>query len=133
MGERTFGKATVQKLIDPLPGNRDFVLKITQSRYYDPTGMTIQVVGVNPDIDISAEEDGTFPFQYREENMWAHLPKIPSDTRHKVYFNLEKIKDWVKKKGKADEFLKKHKNDPIKPDYQLIRSLDYAEALLSTK
>jgi len=133
LGERTFGKATVQKLIDPLPGNRDFVLKITQSRYYDPTGMTIQVVGVNPDIEVSAEDDGSFPFQYREENMWAHLPKIPSDTKHKTYFNLDKLKEWVKKKGKAEEFLKKHKNDPIKPDYQLIRSLDYVEALISTK
>ncbi|MBE7410794.1 MAG: S41 family peptidase [Leptospiraceae bacterium] len=133
LGERTFGKATVQKLIDPLPGNRDFVLKLTQSRYYDPSGMTIQVVGVNPDIEVSAEEDGSFPFQYREENMWAHLPKIESDKKHKTYFNLEKLKDWVKKKGMSESFLQKHKNDPIKPDYQLIRSLDYIEALIAVK
>lgn len=43
LGERTFGKATVQKLMD-LQGNSDYVLKITQSRYYSPSGKTIQVV-----------------------------------------------------------------------------------------
>ncbi|HNO27051.1 MAG TPA: S41 family peptidase, partial [Leptospiraceae bacterium] len=47
LGERTFGKATVQKLLD-LPDNNDYVVKITQSRYYAPSGRTIQVVGVEP-------------------------------------------------------------------------------------
>jgi C-terminal peptidase prc len=130
LGERTFGKATVQKLMD-LQGNSDYVLKITQSRYYSPSGKTIQVVGVEPDIQVSAEEDGSFPFQYREENMWHHLPKIPSEGKHKDYFNVEKLKDWVNKNGTGEKFLKDHKNDPIKPDYQLIRSIDYVEAMLN--
>jgi len=131
LGERTFGKATVQKLMD-LQSNSDYVLKITQSRYYSPSGKTIQVVGVEPDIQVSAEEDGSFPFQYREENMWHHLPKIPSEGKHKDYFNVEKLKDWVTKNGTAEKFLKEHKNDPIKPDYQLIRSIDYVEAMLNS-
>ncbi|HRG46112.1 MAG TPA: S41 family peptidase [Leptospiraceae bacterium] len=130
LGERTFGKATVQKLMD-LQGNSDYVLKITQSRYYSPSGKTIQVVGVEPDIQVSAEEDGSFPFQYREENMWHHLPKIPSEGKHKDYFNVEKLKDWVTKNGTGEKYLKDHKNDPIKPDYQLIRSIDYVEAMLN--
>lgn len=130
LGERTFGKATVQQLMD-LQGNSDYVLKITQSRYYSPSGKTIQVVGVEPDIQVSAEEDGSFPFQYREENMWHHLPKIPSEGKHKDYFNVEKLKDWVAKNGTGEKYLKDHKNDPIKPDYQLIRSIDYVEAMLN--
>ncbi|MCE9500794.1 MAG: S41 family peptidase [Leptospira sp.] len=133
LGERTFGKATVQRLIDPLPGNRDYVLKITQSRYYAPSGQTIQVVGVEPDIEVSAEEDGSFPFQYREENIWQHLPEIPSEVKVKNHINIDKLKDWVKANGVADSFLKQHKNDPIKPDYQLIRSIDYVEAMISQK
>lgn len=132
LGERTFGKATVQKLMD-LPGNSDYVLKITQARYYSPSGQTIQVVGVNPDIAISPEEDGSFPFQFREENMWHHLPKIPSETKnYRPKFDIEKLKTWVQENGTSEKFLKKHKNDPIKPDYQLIRSVDYVEALLAT-
>lgn len=132
LGERSFGKATVQKLMD-LPGNSDFVLKITNSRYYSPSGKTIQVVGVTPDIEISEEPDGKFPFRYREEDMWNHLPEIPSVSTHKSRFNIGKIRDFVKQKGTADEYLKKHSNDQIRPDYMLIRALDYVEALVETK
>jgi C-terminal peptidase prc len=133
LGERTFGKATVQKLM-PFPENPDYLIKITQSRYYSPSGRTIQVVGVQPDIEVSAELDGSFPFQYREENMWQHLPKIPAETTtDKQFFDLNKLKNYVAKNGKSESYLKEHKNDPIKPDFQLIRSLDYMEALIQTK
>lgn len=132
LGERSFGKATVQKLMD-LPGNSDFVLKITNSRYYSPSGKTIQVVGVTPDIEISEEPEGTFPFRYREEDMWNHLPEIPSTTSHKSRFNITKIRDYVKQKGKADAYLKDHSNDQIRPDYMLIRALDYVQAVVETK
>lgn len=129
LGERTFGKATVQKLLD-LPGNPDYSLKLTQSRYYSPSDRTIQVVGVEPDIEVSNEEDGSFPFQYREENMWNHLPKIPAETKTKEYFNIKKIKEWVATNGKAEKTLEQLKTGPIRPDYQLIRSIDYVNALL---
>jgi C-terminal peptidase prc len=132
LGERTFGKATVQKLMD-LPHNNDYVLKITQSRYYSPSGKTIQVVGVEPDIEVSAEEDGSFPFQYREENMWHHLPKIPSESKPKEYFNLTSLKDWVKENGKADKAIEVSKQGAIKPDYQLLRSIDYINGFINLK
>ncbi len=132
LGERTFGKATVQKLFF-LPGNPDYQLKLTQSRYYSPSDRTIQVVGVEPDIEISAEEDGSFPFQYREENMWNHLPKIPNDSKPKQHFEIEKLKNWVAINGKAEKTLEQIKNGPIKPDYQLIRSIDYVNALINYK
>jgi C-terminal peptidase prc len=132
LGERTFGKATVQKLMD-LPHNNDYVLKITQSRYYSPSGKTIQVVGVEPDIEVSAEEDGSFPFQYREENMWHHLPKIPSEAKPKEYFNIDSLKDWVKENGKADKAIEISKQGAIKPDYQLLRSIDYINGFVNVK
>ena len=132
LGERSFGKATVQKLMD-LPGNPDYVIKITNSRYYSPSGKTIQVVGVNPDIEISEEPDNTFPTRFREEDMWNHLPKIPYEGLAKSKFNVEAIKDYAKKSGKADSYLKSKENDAIKPDYMLIRSIDYIEGMLQSK
>ncbi len=132
LGERSFGKATVQKLMD-LPGNPDYVIKITNSRYYSPSGKTIQVVGVSPDIEVSEEPDNTFPTRFREEDMWNHLPKIPHEGVAKSKFNTDQIKDFAKKHGKADTFLKSKENDAIKPDYMLIRSLDYIEGMLNTK
>ncbi|MCG9874741.1 MAG: S41 family peptidase [Leptospiraceae bacterium] len=131
LGERTFGKATVQKLM-PLPDNQEFLLKITNSRYYSPSGRTIQVVGVQPDIEISEEADGSFPFRYREEDMWNHLPEIPSTSSIKSKFNIQAIKDYVKKNGTATTYLKEHTNDQIRPDYMLIRSLDFVNAMVET-
>lgn len=132
LGERTFGKATVQTL-EHLDSNPAYLLKITNARYYSPSGKTIQVVGVSPDIEVSEEQDGTFPFRYREEDMWNHLPLIPHEGVAKSRFNLNGIKDYVKKNGKADTYLKEHAIDAIKPDYMLIRSLDYIEGMLNTK
>jgi len=132
LGERSFGKATVQKLMD-LPGNPDYVLKITNSRYYSPSGQTIQVVGVTPDIEVSEEEDGSFPFRYREEDMWNHLPEIQSERRHKSAFNISRIREIVKEKGIAEKYIKEHVNDQIRPDYMLIRALDYVNAMLEVK
>jgi C-terminal peptidase prc len=133
LGERTFGKATVQTL-KPLSSNPQYLIKLTQARYYSPSKRTIQVVGVEPDIEISPEEDGSFPFQFREENMWHHLPKIPADNiKTKQYFDIQKIKEYISKNGKSENYLKEHKNDSIKPDYQLIRSIDYMEALINLK
>ncbi|MCC5814152.1 MAG: PDZ domain-containing protein, partial [Leptospira sp.] len=132
LGERSFGKATVQKLMD-LPGNNDFVLKITNSRYYSPSGQTIQVVGVTPDIEVSEELEGNFPFRYREEDMWNHLPEIPDERKKKSAFNLTKIREHVKINGKADKYFKEHSDDQIRPDFMLIRSLDYVNAMLESK
>lgn len=128
LGERTFGKATVQKL---MPLGNDYLIKLTQARYYSPSGNTIQVVGVKPDIDISSEEDGSFPFRFREENMWNHLSELPAAAEERSSFDVKKLEAWVQKNGKAADFIASHKNDPIKPDYQLIRSLDYIEALIN--
>lgn len=132
LGERSFGKATVQKLME-LPGNPDYVLKITNSRYYSPSGQTIQVVGVSPDIEVSEEADGSFPFRYREEDMWNHLPEIQSERRHKSPFNIARIREIVKAKGKAEKYIKEHSNDQIRPDYMLIRALDYIDAMLENQ
>ena len=72
LGERSFGKASVQTLH---PWG-DVILKLTSARYYAPEGYTIQVHGVKPDIEISDELDGTFPPRFREEDMWQHLPRL---------------------------------------------------------
>ena len=132
LGERSFGKGTVQRLME-LDNNSDYMIKLTQAKYYSPSGQTIQVVGVHPDIKISTEEDGSFPFKYvyREEDMWNHLPNISYDSkRQKKHFDIKKIKDWVKKNGKSEEYIKQHKKDAIKPDFQLIRAADYLDVMI---
>ncbi|MDE2295895.1 MAG: S41 family peptidase [Gammaproteobacteria bacterium] len=47
MGQRTFGKGSVQTVM-PLPGGR--ALKLTTSLYYTPSGVSINHTGLLPDI-----------------------------------------------------------------------------------
>ena len=128
LGERTFGKATVQSVN---PSYAETYVKITTSRYYSPNDYTVQVSGVHPDIKISDESDGTFPLKFREENMWDHLPrikKIKANNRRRRW--IQKINKFVGKNTVAEEYIKKHKSDALRPDYMLIRSLAYIKAML---
>lgn len=55
MGEKTFGKGSVQKLID-LP--RGAVLKVTVAKWYTPDGKNINKEGIAPDkkVELSSED-----------------------------------------------------------------------------
>ncbi len=49
IGEKTFGKGSVQRMISLSNGG---AIKITIARYYSPSGKTIQAEGVSPDIEV---------------------------------------------------------------------------------
>ncbi len=52
MGERTFGKGSVQSVMS-LPGGR--ALKLTTSLYFTPSGASINHKGIAPDIEMKAD------------------------------------------------------------------------------
>lgn len=52
MGERTFGKGSVQTIL-PLP-ERGTGLKLTTARYYTPAGRSIQAEGIVPDVALQS-------------------------------------------------------------------------------
>ena len=54
IGRRTFGKGSVQTVI-PLSGGR--ALKLTTSRYFTPSGISIQDRGIEPDLPIEGVEE----------------------------------------------------------------------------
>jgi carboxyl-terminal processing protease len=54
LGERTFGKGSVQTVIPLRDGQ---ALKLTTSRYYTPSGVSIHERGLEPDITIGPTED----------------------------------------------------------------------------
>jgi carboxyl-terminal processing protease len=51
MGERTYGKGSVQTV---MPLSNGEALKLTTSRYYTPSGRSIQERGLEPDVKITA-------------------------------------------------------------------------------
>jgi len=74
MGERSFGKGSVQTLI---PLSRDTALKLTTARYYTPSGRSVQEGGIEPDITVPQLSDpdrrARALLQYRESDLRGHL------------------------------------------------------------
>lgn len=73
MGERSFGKGSVQTLI-PL-SKRSTALRLTTARYYTPSGRSVQEGGVAPDIAIPQLSDPDFKSKpkFREADLRRHL------------------------------------------------------------
>nr|PZN20247.1 MAG: S41 family peptidase [Pseudomonadota bacterium] len=70
VGARTFGKGSVQTIVD-LPGGAG--LRLTTLRYYTPRGRAIQAQGLEPDVPV-ASPGGEFGVM-RERNLEGHLPE----------------------------------------------------------
>jgi len=69
VGERTFGKGSVQAIVS-LPGGAG--MRLTISRYYTPSGHAIQADGVHPDVPVELKkEEGAV--SYREKDLEGHL------------------------------------------------------------
>jgi carboxyl-terminal processing protease len=73
MGERTFGKGSVQTLV-PL-GNGETALRLTTARYYTPSGRSVQEGGVTPDILVPQISDPDYRSRtrIRESDLRRHL------------------------------------------------------------
>jgi carboxyl-terminal processing protease len=72
MGERTFGKGSVQTL---LPVGGDTALRLTTARYYTPSGRSVQEGGIKPDIEVPQLSDPDYKSRprLREADLRRHL------------------------------------------------------------
>jgi len=74
MGERSFGKGSVQTL---LPLGQTAALKLTTARYYTPAGHSVQEGGIDPDIAVPQLSDPDLAkrskFRLRESDLRGHL------------------------------------------------------------
>jgi len=72
LGERSFGKGSVQTL---LPLTDDTALRLTTARYYTPSGRSVQEGGVEPDIIVPQLSDPDYKDRprLREADLKRHL------------------------------------------------------------
>lgn len=77
MGNRTFGKGSVQSV---LPLGEDSGIKLTTARYYTPSGRSIQVTGVEPDIVVDDTPHGNLFRLPREGDLDHHLQGVDEAT-----------------------------------------------------
>jgi carboxyl-terminal processing protease len=109
MGERSFGKGSVQSL---LPLGKDSALKLTTARYYTPLGRSVQEGGIKPDIRVpqlsDPDEQLRQKYAYRESDLKRHLVNeaalkdddLESDTKPDPRFT--ETADQLKKEGIED-------------------------------
>ncbi len=72
MGERSFGKGSVQTL---LPIDETTALRLTTARYYTPSGRSVQEGGIEPDIAVPQLSDPDYKSRprFREADLGRHL------------------------------------------------------------
>ncbi|HXH02955.1 MAG TPA: S41 family peptidase [Candidatus Competibacteraceae bacterium] len=85
MGERTFGKGSVQTI---LPLQNGTAVKLTTARYYTPSGRSIQAEGIEPDIKLESlklsKVEPPSGNEWREANLAGHLRNDASNGEAKT-------------------------------------------------
>ncbi len=84
LGEKTFGKASVQSLMPLSDGSG---LRLTTAKYYTPNGRLIHDIGIIPDIVVEVPRETMTKLMTQREKIYG-LPKKTEKEREK-----EKIKD----------------------------------------
>ena len=72
MGERSFGKGSVQTVVQTGP---QAALRLTTARYYTPSGRSVQAGGIDPDITVPQLSDADYKDRprVREADLRRHL------------------------------------------------------------
>jgi carboxyl-terminal processing protease len=86
LGTRTFGKGSVQTILPLSDGSG---LRLTTARYYTPSGRSIQLSGIIPDIELpfvpaNDKENKASPKVVREEDLDRHMEKEPDHSGQAV-------------------------------------------------
>lgn len=110
LGRRSFGKGSVQELRDRKVGDKELALKLTVAQYLTPGDVSIQSVGVAPDLEtIPVWVSKDFVAYYgrerfdllREESLSSHLESDKAEELRRSPFTLH--------------FLEQGSLDPNKP------------------
>ncbi len=72
MGEKSFGKGSVQTVVQTGPQS---ALRLTTARYYTPSGRSVQAGGIDPDIPVPQLSDADYKDRkvIRESDLRRHL------------------------------------------------------------
>ena len=121
VGTKSFGKGSVQTVM-PLRGNG--AMRLTTSRYYTPSGRSIQALGVSPDILV--EQPPRAP-QTEEEETTNRPDRSEADLRGRLNndsLTEDEIKQIEEDRARA-ELAAKLRED----DYQLAYAIDILRGL----
>ncbi|HZJ97743.1 MAG TPA: S41 family peptidase [Oligella sp.] len=98
MGNRSFGKGSVQVVLDL---GDDTGVKLTIARYYTPKDRSIQATGIEPDIVVTDTEQGDFFNIRREADLSDHLTGENESSDDEAI--VEVIEEGVESEESVDE------------------------------
>lgn len=132
IGERSFGKGTVQTQV-PFP-SRDgkFYMRRTVARFYLPSGRTNQVEGITPDFEAypipnPTEDDKA---QLREEDEYQALPPKGNAWIQQRPQEVSSLDQCRRTFGKAPAtFLEESKTSVLAPDYPVLVTEDLLDCM----
>ena len=121
VGTKSFGKGSVQTVM-PLRG--DGAMRLTTSRYYTPSGRSIQALGVSPDIIV--EQPRARPDDENEEEANART-RSEADLRGRLSndsLTEDEVRQIEEDRTKAEETAELRNED-----YQLAYAIDILKGL----
>ncbi len=121
MGTQTFGKGSVQTIIPLSDGS---AVRLTTSKYYTPSGRSIQAKGIEPDIIIGETTKGA---HIKEKDLEGHFAPEGGAAPDKSQKKPDKTEKPLKKeeKIKINETVEKGAEGE---DVQVKRALDYLKS-----
>lgn len=133
MGEKSFGKGSVQSVIKLGDGSG---LKLTVARYFTPSGKSIQAEGITPDIEVEEVDADAFGKAViksrgsREKDIQGHLlsekEKAEKEQRDKA--DQSKLDAWWKDAGNKKDDKLSPKEKLLASDYQVYQAFNYLKA-----
>ncbi len=136
MGERSFGKGSVQSIL-PLDREGKTALRLTTARYYTPSGRSVQEGGIDPDIKVPQLSDPDYKNRpkVREADLRRHLvnekqadPKLlEEDAKADPRFGM--TADQLKAQGIEDYQL----HYALQTLGRLAQNPKYAQSLMSAQ
>ena len=133
LGSQTFGKGSVQTAVCLDPSFRmdncpTAALKLTTSRYYTPSGKSIQARGIVPDVMIDETEEGNLfaALRTREADLEKHLnsgqgAEQKDEVREKAREEARKKLEEELKKPIAERKMTEYGSEK---DFQLVQAIN---------
>ena len=117
LGTRSFGKGSVQTILPLSDGSG---LRLTTARYYTPSGRSIQISGIEPDIEVpfvppDKEEEKEDKRFIREEDLKNHMSQ-------------EKKKDMKAREKSPEEEKDQMVKERLMKDNQVSRALELLQS-----
>lgn len=122
LGTKSFGKGSVQTVI-PLQNGLQGALRLTTSKYYTPSGRSIQAMGIDPDIKMPVIYPGQDELAERPSE--SDLPNALAAEDYEEAEQASKDADGEAKEELVKPFMCSFKEDGETPvDCQLNRALE---------